>query len=195
MQNETTARMWGIFDETGMFACVCWHGFVLVVADMVRSGELSQYPLAVIEHLLLTLGEGIGGGYDVGCNFDITLHRSPLEELATRLNYASLVNLFHRHGHNRKCQIKRLPTYVDGMGLEDLEGCERLFAKTNELAGGFRHGTTFHRRQSLRLYFEHLDEVDTRKALSEFSLLLHDAFVQFQQVPSSSTITSRLWRY
>jgi len=40
MLNEVTARMWGIFDETGIFLALCHHGFVLVVADMVRSGEL-----------------------------------------------------------------------------------------------------------------------------------------------------------
>jgi hypothetical protein len=40
MADELTARMWGIFDETGIFVCLCRHGFVLLVADMVRSGEL-----------------------------------------------------------------------------------------------------------------------------------------------------------
>jgi hypothetical protein len=40
MINEITAKMWGIFDETGIFLALCRHGFVLVVADMVRSGEL-----------------------------------------------------------------------------------------------------------------------------------------------------------
>ena len=40
MVNEVTARMWGIFDETGIFLALCHHGFVLIVADMVRSGEL-----------------------------------------------------------------------------------------------------------------------------------------------------------
>lgn len=40
MINEITAKMWGIFDETGIFLALCQHGFVLVVADMVRSGEL-----------------------------------------------------------------------------------------------------------------------------------------------------------
>ena len=170
MVNDTTARMWGIFDETGMFACICHYGFILCVADMVRSGELAKYPLAVVEHLLKTLGEGIGAGYDVGCHFDITLSRTPLAQLAHQSAFVSLVNIFHGHGHNRKCQVKRLPTYVDGMGLEDLEGCERLFAKMNELAGGFRHSSAFHQRQSLALYFQHLDEVDTKEALSEFSL-------------------------
>ena len=153
MSNESTARMWEIFDETRIFACICHHGFVLCVADMVHSGELAKYPLAVVEHLLRTLGDRIGAGYDVGCHFDITLSCTPLAELACRLAFVSLVNLFHSHGHNCKCQVKRLPTYVDGMGLEDLEGCEHLFSKTNELAGGFRHVSAFHRCQSLALYF------------------------------------------
>ena len=33
-------RMWGVFDETGIFACACPHGLVFWVADMVQSGEL-----------------------------------------------------------------------------------------------------------------------------------------------------------
>ena len=40
MINDITAKMWGIFDETGIFLALCRHGFVLVVADMVRSGEV-----------------------------------------------------------------------------------------------------------------------------------------------------------
>lgn len=30
----------GFFDETGVFLALCQHGFVLVLADMVQSGEL-----------------------------------------------------------------------------------------------------------------------------------------------------------
>lgn len=33
-------KMWGVFDETGIFASACPHGFVLWLADMVQSGEL-----------------------------------------------------------------------------------------------------------------------------------------------------------
>ena len=40
MKTELTARMWGIFKETGLFLALCRHGFVLLLADMVRSGEL-----------------------------------------------------------------------------------------------------------------------------------------------------------
>ena len=32
-------QMWGMFEETGIFACVCRHSFILWLVDMVRSGE------------------------------------------------------------------------------------------------------------------------------------------------------------
>ena len=37
MKTELTTRMWGIFEE---FLALCHHGFVLLLADMVCSGEL-----------------------------------------------------------------------------------------------------------------------------------------------------------
>lgn len=40
MDKGATERAWGIFDETGIFLCLCRHGFVLALLDMVRSGEL-----------------------------------------------------------------------------------------------------------------------------------------------------------
>lgn len=40
MRTELTAKMWGVFHETGLFLALCRHGFVLMLADMVRSGEL-----------------------------------------------------------------------------------------------------------------------------------------------------------
>jgi hypothetical protein len=40
MIEDVTSKMWGIFDETGIFLVLCRHGFVLVIVDMIRSGEL-----------------------------------------------------------------------------------------------------------------------------------------------------------
>jgi hypothetical protein len=40
MKDEIRKKMWGIFDETGIFLALCRHGFALVMADMVMSGEL-----------------------------------------------------------------------------------------------------------------------------------------------------------
>jgi hypothetical protein len=38
-QSDSKKHMWGIFDETGLFASACRHGLILWIADMVRSGE------------------------------------------------------------------------------------------------------------------------------------------------------------
>jgi hypothetical protein len=38
--DEAKKKMWGIFEETGIFACTCRHGMMLWIVDMVRSGEL-----------------------------------------------------------------------------------------------------------------------------------------------------------
>jgi Kyakuja-Dileera-Zisupton transposase len=40
MRTVFTAKMWGVFQETGMFLALFRHGFVLLLADMVCSGEL-----------------------------------------------------------------------------------------------------------------------------------------------------------
>ncbi|KAJ7092254.1 hypothetical protein C8R44DRAFT_891296 [Mycena epipterygia] len=40
MKEHVTAKAWGMYDETGVFLSLCRHGFVLFIADMIRSGEL-----------------------------------------------------------------------------------------------------------------------------------------------------------
>jgi hypothetical protein len=40
VKENVTSRAYGMYDETGFFPCLCRHSFVLVVADMVKSGEL-----------------------------------------------------------------------------------------------------------------------------------------------------------
>ena len=38
--SDEEKRMWGIFEETGIFACACRHSIILWICDMYRSGEL-----------------------------------------------------------------------------------------------------------------------------------------------------------
>ncbi len=38
--SDDKKKMWAIFEETGVFASACRHGFVLWLIDMIRSGEL-----------------------------------------------------------------------------------------------------------------------------------------------------------
>ncbi|KAJ7937730.1 hypothetical protein B0H13DRAFT_2226465 [Mycena leptocephala] len=149
LKEDMTSRMWGVFDETGVFLALCRHGFVLLLADMVRSRELAKYPLAIVDALLDAFGPDVGFGYDIGCGFGKTANKSPLPTKAEELNFKSLVGAFHGHAHNCLCQLAFLATYVLGMGLEDLEGCERFFSKSNALARSTRYASIFHRRQTI----------------------------------------------
>ncbi|KAI0038356.1 hypothetical protein FA95DRAFT_1567791 [Auriscalpium vulgare] len=170
MAPDITKKMWGVFDETGIFISVCRHGFLLVLADMVKSGELSKYPLAVTKKLLDTFGKDLGGGYDIGCGFATTIAHSSLGPLAAELNYTSLVGAFHGHAHNRRCQLSYLASFVVGLGLEDLEGGERVFSKSNPLARHLRHAGIFHRRQAIVTFFAHSDTFETYQNLGTFLL-------------------------
>lgn len=40
MVHDISSKMWSVYDETGIFVALCRHGFILLVTDMVRSGEL-----------------------------------------------------------------------------------------------------------------------------------------------------------
>ncbi|KIJ12622.1 hypothetical protein PAXINDRAFT_14547 [Paxillus involutus ATCC 200175] len=201
MKDDHTARMWGIFDETSIFMAICHHGFSLVIADMVQSGERevtrAKYPLAVVSRLLNVFGAGLGGGYDIGCKFKTTLDRSPLGTLAHLLKHTSLVGSFHGHTHGRLCQLMHLTTYVEGLGLKDLEGCERTFSKSNALAPATWYAGVFHRCQAIAGYFEHNDNYEIYEKLSTFLLnnykqalnILSDGHVTLPQLKRELGIT------
>ncbi|KAJ7321638.1 hypothetical protein DFH08DRAFT_1033595 [Mycena albidolilacea] len=155
MCEEITSRALGMYDETGVFLSLCRHGFVLVVLDMIRSGELAKYGFAVVNHLLNVIGQ-VAVGYDIGCKFGKMVNAHPvLGPLAREKGFKSLVGTFHRHAHNRRCQLCHLATYVEGVGLEDLEECESFFSKSNALAPCTRYATAFHRRQAIVSYLKH----------------------------------------
>ncbi|KAI5992239.1 hypothetical protein EDD15DRAFT_2168553 [Pisolithus albus] len=166
MQEDVTSRMWGIFDEAGIFMALCRHGFSLLIADIVQSGEQAKYPLAIVSKLLDVFGNNLAGGYDIGCKFRTTLSRSAVGPRAQALNYTSLVPAFHGYAHRRLCQLRFLARYVDGLGLEDLEGCKRTFSKTNGLASAVRYSSTFHRCQAIAGYLVRNDEHDVYQNLT-----------------------------
>jgi hypothetical protein len=47
-----------------------------------------------------------------------------LKDLARNKNFHMLVGAFHVHGHKHLCGIENLMMYIEGVGLEALEGCE-----------------------------------------------------------------------
>jgi hypothetical protein len=124
----------------------------------------------VVDVLLDAFGSNLGGRYDIRCRFKTTLSRSALGPRARELSYTSLVGAFHGHAHNRMCQLSNLATYVEGLGLSDLEGAERLFSRSNDLASSMRHSSVFHRQQQIVTFFQHLDSTDTYENLSMYLL-------------------------
>ncbi|KAJ7472629.1 hypothetical protein FB451DRAFT_1134187 [Mycena latifolia] len=170
MREEVTSCAYGMFDETGFFPALCRHSFVLIVVDMVKSGELAKYGFAITNHLLRVLGH-LGLGYDIGCKYGKMVRAHPgLSKLAADMNFKSLVGAFHGSAHKRECQLKNLTTYVKGVGMEDLETCESFFSKSNALAATTRYATAFHRKQAITTYLKHADTFDAYQGLGKFFL-------------------------
>ena len=126
----------------------------------------AKYPLAVVEALLDAFGDRIGCGYNIGCQFGNTLCLSEIGKRATEQGFRCLVGLFYGHAHNCLCQLMFLATYVLGLGLEDLEGCERFFSKSNTLATTLRYMSVFHRRQDIARYIQHHNTFEVSQNLS-----------------------------
>ena len=136
-------------------------------------GNSAKYPLACISKLLDAFGPDLGGGFDIGCRFKQTLAKSPLGSHARELNYTSLIGSFHGHAHRRLCQLLYLAIYTKGMGLEDLEGCECCFSKSNALATSLRYASIFHRKQAISTYFKHNDSMEVYQNLSVFVIIFY----------------------
>jgi hypothetical protein len=117
-----------------------------------------KYPLSMVKWLLDQYGADIGLSYNIMCAFFKTLMRSSLGVRITAMRMRGVVPAFHGHAHNRACQIGWHPLYVDGIGLEDFEECERTFAKSNHLASCTRLATPFHRQQQIDEHFKFHDE-------------------------------------
>ncbi|KAF8479455.1 hypothetical protein JB92DRAFT_3277834 [Gautieria morchelliformis] len=153
----TDRCMYNAFAETGVFVSVCRHGFVWTILDMMQSGELAKYPLAMVSKLLSVLPQQIGLGYDIACSFTSTLMSSSLASKACTAGLKMVVPAFHGHAHNRLCQLGFHILMSPGFGLEDLETCERIFSSSNAVARLTRHATPFHRRQFIDMFLRQWD--------------------------------------
>ncbi|KAE9406005.1 hypothetical protein BT96DRAFT_751532, partial [Gymnopus androsaceus JB14] len=167
-------KMWGIFRETGIFASACRHSLVLWVCDMVRSGELAKYPLAIVAKALEVFGPQWLLGYDIGCTFSGTINNSSLGPEFRRQKCRTCVNAFHGYSHNALCQQCFHPLNITGMGLEDLETLERLFSSSNQLASLTRYMSPYRRRIFIDMFFQQWD----RDKYQNLATLLHNNYLQ-----------------
>ncbi|KAH9829418.1 uncharacterized protein C8Q71DRAFT_799693 [Rhodofomes roseus] len=180
---EANKKMWGIFDETGIFASACQHGFILWLADMVRSGELAKYPLAITAKGLETFDGSVLHAYDIGCSFGITIANSRLGPEFERQQNRSCVNAFHGYTHNYACQCENHPNVIEGMGLQDMETLERIFSASNHLASITRYASPYRRRLFIDEYFSQWDD-DKYATLSK---TIYDNFRQACHIIDTET--------
>ncbi|KAJ7734258.1 hypothetical protein B0H16DRAFT_1664996 [Mycena metata] len=179
MKEHITQKVRGVYAETGIFGAFCRHSICLLICDMIRSGELAKYGLAATFHLLSVLGK-YRLGYDIGCKFEQWVYTHPLTALAAlEHGFEAVVGAFHGTGHKRLCQVRKMPIYTTGSGLEAFENMESVFSKSNALAGTTRHASRFHRQRDIVEYFAHTDNFD---ALAGITSLLDSKYRHALQV-------------
>ncbi|KAF8220091.1 hypothetical protein L208DRAFT_1335769 [Tricholoma matsutake] len=69
-----------------------------------------------------------------------------------------MVGAFRGHAHNRACQLEWHPLYIKGTGHSNGEGCEHVFASSNDLARGTHHASCFHCHQAIEEHFMFWDQ-------------------------------------
>ena len=134
----------------------------------------AKYPLAHVNELIELFGPRVLVGYDIGCGFSATAGRS--SRVGPRVRESGLrfcVNAFHGYAHNRRCQLAWHCMFTTGAGLEDFEGCERVFSESNRVASGTRHASRFHRRQAILHHFNRWN-ADRFASLSEYNTSAED---------------------
>ncbi|THU96505.1 hypothetical protein K435DRAFT_664315 [Dendrothele bispora CBS 962.96] len=171
---DSHKKMWAIFKESSIFASACRHGFILWLVDMVESGELAKYPLAMVAKALEVFDDRWMLGYDIGCRFVSTIASTSLAPQFLTKKCRTCVNAFHGCAHNCLCQHKNLPLNIKGMGLEDLETLERVFSSSNQLASVTRYMSAYRRRVFIDMHFKQWD-ADKYQSLVQ---MLHNNYVQ-----------------
>ena len=120
-------------------------------------------------------GRNQGVGYDIACSETATVAASSLKDAATTNGLQLIVNSFHGYAHKRLCQLSFHPLYLRGLGIEDLETCERIFSSLNGVARLVRHASYFHWRQFIDLHLCQWDAdryAETSKSRLDSMLLL-----------------------
>ncbi|KAH9920365.1 uncharacterized protein B0H18DRAFT_881127 [Fomitopsis serialis] len=182
--SEDKKGMWGIFDETGIFASACQHGMILWLINMVRSGELAKYPLAIAAKIIDVLPQKCLNGYDIGCDFAKTLQNSSLGERWRVHGSRCCVNAFHGCSHNYWCQLNHHPNVIVGMGIEDLETLEHVFSASNQLASITRYSSPYHRRLAIEQYFQQWDA----EKYANLSVMIYNNYVQALNIIETDTL-------
>ncbi|EKM48913.1 uncharacterized protein PHACADRAFT_107978, partial [Phanerochaete carnosa HHB-10118-sp] len=166
---EVKKMMWKMYEESGKFASACRHGFILWLCDMVRSGELAKYPLAIVAKALKTMPDEWLAGYDIGCSVEITVKNSSLGPEYVKKHARMCMNAFHGYLHFHICQLCFHPNVIKGAGIKDLETMERVFSRSNDLTPVIWYASAYHHRLLIEAF---LKQWDANKYLNSGDFML-----------------------
>ncbi|KAI6021174.1 hypothetical protein EDC04DRAFT_2869850 [Pisolithus marmoratus] len=125
------------FDDTGIMALICHHVIPLFFANINTPSKQQKYSVALIEHLfsLIPFEANVVILYDVGC----VLAQSLLKYDILHPNLISCIwfatTAMHAYGHEWACQLVYNPCIIQGLGLSDGKGMERLWSRFIRLIG------------------------------------------------------------
>ncbi|KAG2101883.1 uncharacterized protein F5147DRAFT_746939 [Suillus discolor] len=187
--SDEKKRMWAIFEETGIFVGACRHGLILWYTDMMRSGELAKYLLAIVAKVLAIIGNHTLGAYNIGCGFSAMVKASSLGPAFTEQESHLCIDSFHRFAthhlncctfiaHNYICQTQHHPLRIEGAGLEDFGATKHIFSASNVLAPVIRYASS---------YRHHWDE---EKYMNLGTMLLNN-YCQALHIISTDTLALR----
>ncbi|XP_027035703.1 uncharacterized protein LOC113664303, partial [Pocillopora damicornis] len=118
-----------LFDEKGVFGRVCRHDFPKGFHS-IKHGERIGYPLYEVKRFLDENNKSLKFVmlYDIACILSSHMKKNAQELLFNPTQLTLGIPIFHCYGHKASCQIKYSPRRIDGIGLTDGEGTERLWA-------------------------------------------------------------------
>src|ERR1700748_234300 len=128
--------------------------------------------------MLEVLGPRLLVGFDIGCSLNATLRNSSLRDAFSSSGSRVCTNAFHGYSHNYSCQKKHHPNAITGVGLEDLEGMERVFSASNMLARVVRYATPYNRRIAIDTHFKQWD----KDKYVNIATMLSNNFKQAQKI-------------
>ncbi|XP_014671057.1 PREDICTED: uncharacterized protein LOC106811852 isoform X2 [Priapulus caudatus] len=128
-------------DVTGVFGSVCRHDYPKAFFNL-RHGERLAYPEFLAKHLCMEAGpQKVILLYDIACVLENHIELSTLPNE----NVTFAVPIFHMYGHNVACQVQYNPRRIEGMGLTDGEGVERLWSFLRRFSNITKEMTPSHR--------------------------------------------------
>ncbi|CAD6982383.1 unnamed protein product [Tilletia controversa] len=144
------------FEVTGIMGACCRHDVPLVLCDITTPGERHYYATALIQAIVRAIPHmtHLGIAYDIGCRFDPSTRVKDLLGEQVQISWA--VPIFHVYGHTYTCQMRYNPRNIEGFGLTDGEGMERVWSGLSNLIPTTRSMSRGERRFNLEQRCDHL---------------------------------------